>query len=356
MNPDPQFWSGKNVLLTGHTGFKGSWLSIWLQQLGANVTGYSLAAPTTPSLFQEAGVASGMTSIEADIRDRDRLYTAIRDSNPDIVLHLAAQPLVRYSYDNPIETYEVNVMGTANLLEGVRLHSQAKSVVCITTDKCYENREWVWGYREDEAMGGHDPYSSSKGCSELVISAYRRSYFGDESPTSLASGRAGNVIGGGDWAGDRLIPDIMRAMMDNKPVTIRNPNSIRPWQHVIEPLCGYLTLAQRQYEQGDAFSQGWNFGPTDDDAKPVGWIVDRLTNQWGDHATWELDGSEHPHEAHYLKLDISKAAGQLGHSPRLDLGIALDWTTAWYKAFQEGQDIRSMTESQIADFEKLGTA
>ena len=301
MNPNRQFWTDKKVFLTGHTGFKGSWLSLWLQDMGAEVTGYSLAPPTTPNMFEVANVTSGMHSTEADIRDLERLTTAVAEAEPDIVLHLAAQPLVRYSYDNPIETYETNVMGTANVLEAVRQSGSARSVVCITTDKCYENREWDWGYRENEAMGGHDPYSSSKGCSELVISAYRRSYFGLGSPTSLASARAGNVIGGGDWAGDRLIPDIMRAMMNDEPVVIRNPNSIRPWQHVIEPLCGYLILAERLFEQGKTESEtdgasyngaemaeGWNFGPKDDDAKPVGWIVERVTKEWGSGARWEL--------------------------------------------------------------------
>ncbi len=366
MNPNRQFWTGKKVFLTGHTGFKGSWLALWLQGMGADVTGYSLAPPTTPSLFEAANVASGMHSIEADIRDLERVTTAVAEAEPDIVLHLAAQPLVRYSYDNPIETYETNVMGTANVLEAVRRSGSAKSVVCITTDKCYENREWDWGYRENEAMGGHDPYSSSKGCSELVISAYRRSYFGPDSATSLASARAGNVIGGGDWAGDRLIPDIMRAMMNNEPVIIRNPNSIRPWQHVIEPLCGYLILAERLFQQGKKSSEtaaasddaqvaeGWNFGPKEDDAKPVGWIVDRVTKEWGAGARWELDGGDHPHEAQYLKLDISKAGNRLGYSPRLDLATALRWTTLWYKSFQEGANMKSLSEAQISEFENMG--
>lgn len=353
MNPDRQFWAGKRVFLTGHTGFKGSWLSLWLQDLGAQVTGYALAAPTTPSLFASANVAANMVSIEADIRDLDRLTEEVAAANPDIVMHLAAQPLVRYSYDNPIETYQVNVMGTANLLEAIRRNGGAQAVVCITTDKCYENREWDWGYRENEPMGGHDPYSSSKGCSELVISAYRRSYFDAEGAPAVASARAGNVIGGGDWAEDRLIPDMMRAMMAQQPVVIRNPNSIRPWQHVIEPLCGYLVLAEQLCKRGSEVAEGWNFGPRDDDAKPVGWIVDHVTDAWGDGASWDLDGQDHPHEAQYLKLDISKAANELGHTPRLSLEAALGWTVDWYKAFKAGEDMGDTTRDQIRRFESL---
>lgn len=353
MNPDRQFWSGKRVLVTGHTGFKGSWLSLWLQEMGADVFGYSLSAPTEPSLFVEADVANGMTSIEGDIRNLGAMSAAVATARPEIVLHLAAQPLVRYSYDNPIETFDTNVMGTANLLEAIRQTGGTKAVVCITTDKCYENNEWEWGYRENEPMGGYDPYSSSKGCAELLINAYRRSYFGADSETSVASARAGNVIGGGDWAGDRLIPDIMRAMMKNESVVIRNPNSIRPWQHVIEPLSGYLTLAETLYNDGDENAEGWNLGPKDDDAKPVGWIVERVTTAWGDNASWTLDGHDHPHEAQYLKLDISKAAARLGYVPRLDLGVALDWTTAWYKSFQAGENMRSVTRQQIAQFEGI---
>ncbi len=353
MNPDRQFWAGKNVLLTGHSGFKGSWLSLWLQDLGARVTGYSLAPPTSPSLFESAKVATKMISIEADIRDLDRMTEEVAAAAPDIVLHLAAQPLVRYSYNHPIETYQTNVMGTANLLEAIRHSPSVKAVVCITTDKCYENREWDWGYRENEPMGGHDPYSSSKGCSELVISAFRRSYFKDGDTTAIASARAGNVIGGGDWAEDRLIPDIMRAMMADQPVSIRNPNSIRPWQHVIEPLCGYLVLAEALWNNGADYASGWNFGPRDNDAKSVGWIVKRLTEEWGDGASWELDGGNHPHEAQYLKLDISKANNQLGYVPRLDLGTALDWTTRWYKAHHQGQDMRAITIDQIHQFETI---
>ncbi len=355
MNPDRQFWADKKVLLTGHTGFKGSWLSLWLQEMGADLTGYSLEPPTNPSLFENAKVASGMRSIQGDICDLEHMSSVMAETEPDIVLHLAAQSLVRYSYDHPLETYQTNVMGTANVLEAVRRHPSARSVVCVTTDKCYENREWVWGYREDEPMGGFDPYSSSKGCAELLISAYRRSFFDEQASASVASARAGNVIGGGDWALDRLIPDIMRALLKEEEIVIRNPNSIRPWQHVIEPLSGYLLLAQSLFPDNNEMAQGWNFGPTDSDAKPVGWIVDQLTEQWGEGARWRLDGLDHPHEAQYLKLDISKAAAQLGYRPRMDLPTALDWTASWYKAFQEGADLRAITTSQIADFLALGT-
>ncbi len=281
----PAFWKGKRVLVTGHTGFKGSWLSLWLQSMDAQVVGYALAPPTNPSLFEVAEVAKGMTSIIGDIRDLEHLRRVFAEHKPEIVIHMAAQPLVRYSYIEPVETYSTNVMGTVNLLEAVRSTGSVKAVVNVTSDKCYENREWVWGYRENEAMGGYDPYSNSKGCAELVTSAYRNSYFHPEKygthGVAIASGRAGNVIGGGDWAGDRLIPDIVRAIMQGKPVNIRSPHAIRPWQHVLEPLSGYLVLAQKLYEEGAAYAEGWNFGPNDEDAKPVQWIVEKLTQGLG---------------------------------------------------------------------------
>ncbi|MBU1775020.1 MAG: CDP-glucose 4,6-dehydratase, partial [Gammaproteobacteria bacterium] len=295
------FWRGKKVFMTGHTGFKGGWLSLWLQSMGAQVTGFALLPPTIPSLFEVADVAQGMTSIIGDIREAESLAKAVREAAPEIVIHMAAQPLVRYSYANPVETYSTNVMGTVHLLEAVRQTPSVRAVVNVTSDKCYDNKEWVWGYRENEAMGGFDPYSNSKGCAELVASAYRNSFFNPEKyhehKVALASVRAGNVIGGGDWAADRLIPDILRAISDNKPVVIRSPHAIRPWQHVLEPLSGYLLLAEKLYEQGIAYAEGWNFGPNDEDAKPVQWIVERLTEQWGDGASWLLDGGEHPHEA-----------------------------------------------------------
>lgn len=279
------FWEGKRVLLTGHTGFKGGWLSLWLQSLGANVTGYALLPPTQPSLYEVARVGDGMYSHIADIRDLDRLVAVMRETRPEIVIHMAAQPLVRYSYVNPVETYATNVMGTVNLLEAVRQVGGVRVVVNVTSDKCYENREWIWGYREHDPMGGYDPYSSSKGCAELVAAAYRNSFFNPEAfgthGVALASVRAGNVIGGGDWAEDRLIPDFMRAIMAGRAVVIRSPHAIRPWQHVLEPLSGYLLLAQHLWTDGPAFAEGWNFGPVDEDAKPVEWIVEQLTGLWG---------------------------------------------------------------------------
>ncbi|MFN6935041.1 MAG: CDP-glucose 4,6-dehydratase, partial [Tsuneonella sp.] len=311
---DPSFWRGKRVFLTGHTGFKGSWMSLWLQQMGARLTGFALPAPTDPALFAVARVADGMTSIIGDIRDADALKSALLAADPEIVIHMAAQPLVRASYQDPVGTYATNVMGTVHLLEAVRAAPSVRAVCVVTTDKCYENREWVWGYREDEPMGGYDPYSNSKGCAELVTSAYRRSFFADAGP-AIASGRAGNVIGGGDWAADRLVPDILRAIVAGEPVMIRNPLATRPWQHVLEPLSGYLVLCQALWTRGDAVAGGWNFGPRDDDARPVQWIVERMCALWGEGASWERDGTVQPHEANYLKLDISKAHSGLGWQP-----------------------------------------
>ena len=347
-----EFWCGKRVLLTGHTGFKGSWLSLWLQSMGAQVVGYALAPPTEPSLFEVAGVGAGMTSVIGDIRDLEHLRAVFAEHKPEIVIHMAAQPLVRYSYAEPVETYSTNVIGTVNLLEAVRGTPGVKAVVNVTTDKCYENREWAWGYRENEAMGGYDPYSSSKGCAELVTAAYRNSFFNSATfnvkhSIAIASARAGNVIGGGDWAEDRLIPDIMRAITQGRSVTIRNPHAIRPWQHVLEPLSGYLKLAQKLYEEGAAYAEGWNFGPNDEDAKPVQWIVEQLTQSWGEGASWLLDGGEHPHEAHYLKLDCSKAKGRLDWHPRWHLDEALKRIVDWQKQYLYGRDMRAVTIEQI---------
>ncbi|QYG05598.1 MULTISPECIES: CDP-glucose 4,6-dehydratase [unclassified Janthinobacterium] len=349
------FWQGKRVFLTGHTGFKGGWLSLWLQQLGADVTGYALEAPTTPSLFEVAGVARGMVSIIGDVRDGEALKRAMAQARPEIVIHMAAQPLVRYSYVNPVETYATNVMGVVNLLEAVRATPGVRSVVNVTSDKCYENREWPWGYRENEAMGGYDPYSNSKGCAELVTAGYRSSFFNAEKYAehgiALGSGRAGNVIGGGDWAMDRLIPDMLRAIGAGQPVMIRNPHSIRPWQHVLEPLSGYLTLAEKLYTEGPVHAEGWNFGPHDTDAKPVEWIIERMTQEWGAGASWSLDGQNHPHEATYLKLDCSKARGQLGWHPRWDIGQTIAKIVEWHKAFDEGLDMRELSLAQITTYQ-----
>ena len=347
-----EFWCGKRVLLTGHTGFKGSWLSLWLQSMGAQVVGFALAPPTEPSLFEVAGVGAGMTSVIGDIRDLEHLRSVFAEHKPEVVIHMAAQPLVRYSYVEPVETYSTNVMGTVNLFEAVRGTPGVKAVVNVTTDKCYENKEWAWGYRENEAMGGYDPYSSSKGCAELVTAAYRNSFFNSATfnvkhSTAIASARAGNVIGGGDWAEDRLIPDIMRAITQGRSVTIRNPHAIRPWQHVLEPLSGYLKLAQKLYEEGAAYAEGWNFGPNDEDAKPVQWIVEQLTQSWGEGASWLLDGGEHPHEAHYLKLDCSKAKSRLDWHPRWHLDEALKRIVDWQKQYLYGRDMRAVTIEQI---------
>ncbi|MGB3491748.1 MAG: CDP-glucose 4,6-dehydratase [Elainellaceae cyanobacterium] len=355
-----KFWNGKKVFMTGHTGFKGSWMSLWLQSLGADLCGFSLPAPTEPNLFTVANVAEGMKSIEGDIRDLDSLQKAMVEHQPDIVIHMAAQPLVRYSYQHPVETYATNVMGTVHVLEAMRHVESARVGVMITTDKCYENKEWVWGYREDEPMGGHDPYSSSKGCAELVVSAYRDSFFSpatyDQHKVAIASARAGNVIGGGDWALDRLIPDIMRAIQENHPVLIRSPHATRPWQHVLEPIGGYMCLAEQLWHSGADCAEGWNFGPTDDDAKPVSWIVERLTQMWGDGASWEVDGGNHPHEANYLKLDCSKAKARLGWTPRTSLATALEWIVEFYQAYQNNGDMRSLTLEQIQRFQSLDTS
>jgi CDP-glucose 4,6-dehydratase len=352
---NPVFWKSKHVLLTGHTGFKGSWLSLWLQAMDAHVVGYALAPPTNPNLFDVAEVGKGMTSVIGDIRDLEKLRAVFAEHRPEIVIHMAAQPLVRYSYIEPVETYSTNVMGTVNLLEAVRNTDSVKAVVNVTSDKCYENREWAWGYRENEAMGGYDPYSNSKGCAELVTAAYRNSYFHSEKykehGIALATGRAGNVIGGGDWAGDRLIPDIMRAITQGKAVNIRNPYAIRPWQHVLEPLSGYLMLAQKLYEEGPMFAEGWNFGPNDEDAKPVQWIVERLTKAWGENASWTLDGGNHPHEAHYLKLDCSKAKARLDWHPRWSLMQTLGKIIEWHKGYDKVEKMREVTLMQIAEYQ-----
>ena len=348
------FWRGKKVLVTGHTGFKGSWLTLWLQALGAKVTGYALAPDTTPNLFELARVADGIDSVISDIRDRHAVLNAMKAASPEIVIHMAAQPLVRESYASPVETYETNVMGTVHVLEAVRHVPGVRSVVIVTTDKCYENHEWEWGYRENEAMGGYDPYSSSKGCAELVTAAYRRSFFNPSTyathGVAIASARAGNVIGGGDWATDRLIPDIMRAIMREERVRIRSPHAIRPWQHVLEPLSGYLLLAEKLSSEQGRYAEAWNFGPNDADARPVQAIVERLTSQWGDGASWALDGDEHPHEATFLKLDCSKARNRLGWQPRWNLERALDEIVAWYKAAARQEDMRAVTLEQIDQF------
>lgn len=351
-----EFWRGKRVLLTGHTGFKGGWLSLWLQILGAEVTGYALEPATSPSLFNVARVCEGMHSVIGDVRDFSALQNAVSATRPEIVFHLAAQPLVRYSYANPVETYATNVMGTVHLLEALRQTPGLRAVVNVTSDKCYENREWYWGYRENEAMGGYDPYSNSKGCSELVTSAFRSSYFNpskySEHGVGLASARAGNVIGGGDWAQDRLIPDMIRAIESGSEVVIRSPQAIRPWQHVLEPLSGYLLLAERLFMEGGAYAEGWNFGPSDTDAQPVAWVVEQLVKRWGEGAKYRIEPSTATlHEASYLKLDCSKARMNLGWNPRWNLGVALENICTWHRAMLDGQDMRTVTCRQIMDYQ-----
>lgn len=348
------FWRGKRVFITGHTGFKGGWLALWLANMGAQVHGYSLAPEVAPNLFEVARVREDMgDSCIADVRDGKSLTQQLRAAKPQIVFHLAAQSLVRYGYAQPVETYSVNVMGTVNLLEAVRATPGVRAVVNVTSDKCYENREWVWSYREDEPIGGHDPYSSSKGCAELVTSAYRRSFL-EAAGVAVASARAGNVIGGGDWASDRLVPDFLRALDSGKAAVVRSPDAIRPWQHVLEPLGGYLLLAERLYTDGSAFGEGWNFGPGDDDVRPVRWVVDRLVSA-SRSATWESDRSVGPHEAGYLKLDSSKARYRLGWQPRWRLETALEKTLEWHSAWRNGKDMHAVSLSQIADYLESGS-
>jgi CDP-glucose 4,6-dehydratase len=347
---DQNFWQGKRVFLTGHTGFKGSWLVIWLHSLGAVLKGYALNPPTIPSLFDEAKVGLLIDSQIGDIRDTNTLYESMTTFNPDILIHMAAQPLVRYSYDAPIETYEVNVIGTAKVLEVARSCSNLKAIVNVTTDKCYENNERSQGYKESDPMGGNDPYSSSKGCAELVASAYRRSFL-QELGIGLASVRAGNVIGGGDWADDRLIPDILRSFEKKESVIIRSPKAIRPWQHVLEPLSGYLILAEKLYENQGEFAEGWNFGPDEQDVKSVDWILDYMIEQWPG-ASWILDENENPHEAKSLNLDISKASEFLGWTPTWDLPMTLRNIIRWNKLWISGADMRKVCITEIDNFTK----
>lgn len=344
------FWDGKRVFLTGHTGFKGGWLALWLADLGAEVHGYALAPPSQPSFFDVCDVGGRIaSSVIADVRDAARLASAMDAAQPEIVLHLAAQPLVRYSYAAPVETYATNVMGLVHLFEAVRSTATVKAVVNVTTDKCYENREWLWAYRENEAMGGADPYSSSKACAELVTSAYRRSFLAPRN-IHVASARAGNVIGGGDWAVDRLVPDFLRVLDAGEKLMIRSPNATRPWQHVLEPLSGYLLLAERLHTQGADFAEGWNFGPDDSDVRSVEWIVERLCSG-SPGASWECDTRTQPHEATQLKLDSSKAHARLGWYPRWRLDAALDRTLAWHAAWKRGEDMALTSLAQIRDYE-----
>ena len=353
-NFNKEFWQGKRVLITGHTGFKGSWLCIWLQSMNAEIFGLALTPNLQFSLFKEAHVGDFMTSIIGDIRDFNTVVQAMKKAQPEIVIHMAAQPLVLYSYENPVETYSTNVMGTVNVLEAARKVPSVKVVINVTTDKCYENREWVWSYRENEPMGGFDPYSSSKGCSELITSAYRRSFY-TQSGIALASARSGNVIGGGDWSKNRLIPDILCAFEKNQPVIIRNKSAIRPWQHVLDALSGYLLLAEKLYTNGELFSGAWNFGPLELDAKSVQWIVEHMANLWGAGASWEFDENKQTHEANLLRLDISKANKILGWSPNWQLDEALEKVVNWHLHWLKKSNIRDVCQEQIESYEiKLG--
>lgn len=345
------FWQGKRVFLTGHTGFKGGWLALWLSDMGAMVHGYALEPPTEPNFFSICGVESRIRSgMVADVRDAAALIQAMHAAQPEIVLHLAAQPLVRHSYLAPAETYAVNVMGTVNLLEAVRQTHGVRAVVNVTTDKCYENREWVWGYRENETLGGFDPYSSSKACSEMVTAAYRRSFL-EPAGIRLASARSGNVIGGGDWAKDRLIPDCIRSLSSGEKLLIRSPSAVRPWQHVLEPLTGYLMLAERLFMDEGGFAEAWNFGPSDDDTCSVGWILDCFTGRFPGF-DWKKEEAIQPHEANFLRLDSSKARTRLGWRRRWPLETAMDKTLAWFEAWSRGEDMLSVSLRQIADYEK----
>ena len=348
---DPTFWFGKKVFLTGHSGFKGAWLSLWLSSMGAKVTGYSLSPNTIPNLYEVLAIESLLEkSSFSDIRDLASLQKAMKAAEPEIVIHMAAQPLVRYSYANPVETYSINVMGTVHVLEGIRTIGSVRATVVVTTDKCYENKEWIWGYRENESIGGYDPYSNSKGCAELVTSAYRQSYFSSGNKNYLASARAGNVIGGGDWSEDRLVPDAIKAFEVYKSLMIRNPLATRPWQHVLEPLSGYLILAQGLYEKGDTFASAWNFGPRDEDNRAVQEVVDLLISAWGGSANWEQEGSEQPHEASLLKLDCSKARAQLGWTPKWSLELAIEKIVDWHKSFLKKEDMQEKTLLQINQY------
>jgi len=352
---DLSVYRGKKVFLTGHTGFKGSWLCLLLYHLGAKVYGYALNPPTHPSLYETAEIDELIHSSIADVRDYQALLKALSEVQPDIVFHLAAQPLVRDSYKNPIDTYAINVMGPVNLLESIRHTLSVRAIVNVTTDKCYENKEWMWGYRENEPMGGYDPYSNSKGCSELVTSSFRNSFFnpaeyGKTHQVALASARAGNVIGGGDWAEDRLIPDFIRAIHGKEKVLIRSPYAIRPWQHVLEPLYGYLVLAAKLYTEGCKYAEGWNFGPNDSDAKPVEWIINTICTLWGENASYALDNQPQPHEATYLKLDCSKAKARLSWYPKWNIETALNQIVSWTKAYYGGKNMRTVCYSQIEQY------
>jgi len=357
LNPD--FWRGKHVFVTGHTGFKGSWLCLWLTHLGARVTGYALPPPTDPSLFEMARVSELVASQTGDVRDAAGLDSALQEAQPDIVIHMAAQTLVRYSYEQPVETFATNVLGCVHLLDAVRRVPSVRAVVVVTSDKCYFNEEWVWGYREDSRLGGHDPYSASKGCAELVVTSYQNSFFSadrNDDCAAVGSGRAGNVIGGGDWALDRLVPDIIRSLLKNEPTLIRNPQATRPWQHVLEPLHGYLMLAERLFADRHEFASGWNFGPPEESERTVGWIIERLYELWGVGFEWERDSNPGPPESTFLKLDASKARAYLRWRPKLDLETTLGWIVDWTRRYERGENMREVSLADIDRFMGIDTA
>ena len=356
VNLRPEFWRDRRVLVTGHTGFKGSWLCLWLDHVGARVTGFALAPPTDPSLFDLARVAERVDHRTGDVRDLDAVTRTMRDAAPEIVIHMAAQSLVRYSYEHPVETFSTNVLGTVHVLEAVRAAPSVRAVVAVTSDKCYRNEEWVWGYRENDRLGGHDPYSGSKGAAEIAVEALRSSFFEpgrDPTAPAVATARAGNVIGGGDWAADRLVPDIVRSLLLGEATPIRNPRATRPWQFVLEPLHGYLLLAERLFEDGHGFAGAWNFGPSEEGERTVGWIAERLQGLWGETAAWRHDPHPGPPESTFLKLDASKARARLGWRPKLDLETTLAWIVEWTRRFEAGEDAREACLDAIRRYEEI---
>lgn len=354
---DNNFWKNKKVFITGHTGFKGSWLCIWLHLLKAEITGYSLCPPTNPSMYNQCNIDKIVkTSIISDVTNYSMLNQSMLESQADVVVHMAAQTIVREGYENPCETYSTNVMGTVNVLESAKNCNSVKAVLIVTSDKCYENKEWFWGYRENDSLGGYDPYSSSKACAELVTSAYRNSFFHPDDYSqhgvAIASARAGNVIGGGDWAIDRLIPDCIRSLLGNEEIVIRNPHAVRPWQYVLEPLSGYLLLVQKLFEHGVEFGSAWNFGPNDKDTKPVEWIVKEICKKWGSGTCFKISKGKHPHEASYLKLDCSKTKAKLGWYPRWNIEKTIDSIVEWVQNYKQGNDLFKMCSRQIEDFDR----
>jgi CDP-glucose 4,6-dehydratase len=351
---DRNFWAGRRVFLTGHTGFKGAWTSMILSCLGAKVYGFALPPEHDECLFQVAGIERDVNHCIGDIRDLSGLSAALETAKPSVVLHMAAQSLVRPSYAEPVATYATNVMGTVHLLEAVRQVPEVQAVLVVTSDKCYENKGWVWGYRESDRLGGHDPYSNSKACAELVVDSYRRSFFGTEGAPKIATARAGNVIGGGDWSRDRLVPDAIRAFIAGETIRLRNPKAVRPWQHVVDPVAAYLTLLEKMVVDGDQYAGEWNFGPIAASDVPVETVVERLIHYWGPGPRWEIDAGVHPHEAAYLKLDCSKATTRLKWHPLIDMDGAIRLTAEWYRSFAAGADMRSLTLAQVKETLDIG--